>query len=92
MLNLARSMLPLWCLLAGCSSVSQVRDVRTGQVTYTIDCSGPAPTSWSTCYQRAEKQCPDGYETLTTTYEANPPRVSLGSNRKITIQCKPDDE
>lgn len=75
-------------LIAGCSTVRSVRDANTGEMTYSVDCSGPAPTTWGTCYARAEKICAQGFNTLTTTYQANPPVVSIGSHRVITIRCK----
>lgn len=75
-------------LLAGCSSASRVMDARTGQAMYTVDCSAAQPlSSWAACYARAEKLCPSGYTTLTTTYDGAPKPVSYGSSRKITITC-----
>ena len=63
--------------IAGCSTASKMYD-QNGQVALLVDCG--AATSFSVCHERAMKECPNGYITISET---------PGFNRKeLRIRCK----
>jgi hypothetical protein len=66
--------------LTGCTTVSKIHE-RDGREALLIECG--AALSFSICHERALKECPAGYTTLSET---------PGFNRKeIRVRCtKPD--
>lgn len=64
-------------VLGGCSTASPIYDTG-GRPALLIECG--AATSFSVCHERALKECPRGYETISET---------PGFNRKeLRIRCK----
>lgn len=51
----------LFILLSGCTNIIEIRRPG-GVVEYAINCSGAG--AWRSCYEKANKICPDGYNTL----------------------------
>lgn len=74
-------------LVSSCSTVASVYDARSGETHHEINCSGPSPTSWSTCQVKAEKICPAGYDIVATTREPQA-AVTIGSDRRMTVRCR----
>lgn len=76
-------------LLSACSSLSNganqlqpvvLKDTRTK--TWFTTCSG-AVEEWSSCQRKAQKTCPNGYETIEKIETA-----AAGGRRELTFICK----
>lgn len=91
------AMLALWgLLLAGCTTAKPVVRDAVPRV-YVVDCSG-ASLSWSHCYQKAGRVCPQGYKVTQKPYKHGGGRVVGGDflqllgnsaqHRKMLITCR----
>lgn len=67
-----------FCVLAGCTTITPIQRPG-GHTEYAIACG--AASGWNICYDRANKACPSGYDTLSK---------DAGFNRKeLRIACAP---
>ena len=91
------AVLALWgLLLAGCTTAKPVVRDAVPRV-YVVDCSG-ASLSWSHCYQKAGRVCPQGYKVTQKPYKHGGGRVVGGDflqllgnsaqHRKMLITCR----
>jgi hypothetical protein len=63
--------------LTGCTTANQIRGTN-GETLVMVECG--AATSFSVCYDRAAKECPNGYRTVSE---------EPGFNRKtLKVECK----
>ena len=74
--------------LAGCYALSNPQGaaqhvglIDAKNQTYKTTCNG-AVEDWGTCFGRASKSCPSGYNTI-ERFE-----TPLGGRRELTFQCK----
>lgn len=96
---LAGGLLTAACaLLSACTTAREVVLPITliGQRAYSIDCSG-ANISWSHCYQKAGKVCPQGYLILQKPYQHGEHVVpgdvfqlagASSDHRRMLIECR----
>lgn len=78
-----RYWLMLLMLLSGCAQLmhgEQQPVIPQGKSTFFTTCSGGAE-DWGSCYQKAGKTCPGGYEVL-NKFEGN-----VGGRREFTFMC-----
>lgn len=83
-------------LMAACTTWKPVV-LPSGQQGFTVDCSGTNLT-WSHCYQKAGKACPQGYD-VSEKLDKHGGKVAVGDlygmlggsvvDRSMLIQCKP---
>lgn len=82
-------------VLGGCTTAKPVI-VSNHPHAFAIDCSG-ASLTWSHCYQKAGKACPEGYTVTQKPYKHNE-RIAAGdflqllgnsaAHRRMLIECR----
>lgn len=82
--------------LSGCA-VSHQTVMPSGQKGLSINCSGSA-MSWNACYEKAGKQCPNGYDIVEKDGDSGNGSVAatggwavggMASTRTMLVTCKP---